>query len=180
MSEQAPTTLSVQEQQVDLPIQSPEARNRALRQGEEAERARLIEKQLDTEALLSGLGAVGIGRLRHPFRNARILFTAARRYMRGEYNNPILTHPVKDPNPFNFDTDPLEEARTQRRREAHLAEQKKQRQAAEEARGPWENPFVDEEEEARWLEDRRAAEQREAERRLELQEGRWRNPFEDD
>jgi len=136
MSETAPTTLPAQEQ-VTSPIQSPEAANRALRQAEEAERAKLIEKQLDTEALLSGLGAVGIGRLRHPFRNARIIFTAARRQTRGEYS-PRLTQPTEGLGPF--DDDPQQELINARRQRQLIAEQSQRH-----------NPFEDTpEDEAYW------------------------------
>ncbi len=129
--------------QSTVPAQSPEAANRARKQAEEAERSRLIEKQLDTEELLAGLGAVGIGRLRHPFRTARILAVAAKRQYKGEYS-PRLTLPTDQllPNRSPFEDHPLDElsdARTKRAMRVKAEQERSRLQAGEVARGPWKN-----------------------------------------
>jgi hypothetical protein len=84
---------------------------------DQAELTRKIELQLDTEELVAGLGAVGIGRLRHPIRTARILAVAAKRMAYRQYN-PDTSHDAEFTsdgflNPFT--EDPVAQARIARR-----------------------------------------------------------------
>jgi hypothetical protein len=106
------------------------------------EEAKKIELQLDTEELLAGLGAVGIGRLRHPFKTARILAVAAKRIRKGEYSPGLAQAKVPDSTSgfFDpFDKDPFDEARWQRRRQRTVAEER--RRMIE--KGQYIDPFED-------------------------------------
>lgn len=114
-----------------------------------AEHRRLIEVQLDTEELVAGLGAVGLGRLRHPFKTARILFVAAKRMRKGEYN-PRLSHTNEvDTSGFfdPFEDDPIGDARDKRRVQRLKIDERRRLIEA----GQYINPFEDDVD--RWYDD---------------------------
>lgn len=101
------------------------ARQRAEQEREQYRRNQL---QLDSEELHAKIGKPGLRRLLHPFRNARILFTIAKRKAAGEYNPNLKQYgPLRTPEgliaPFSGADDPLAQARHKREHEKREVEE---------------------------------------------------------
>ncbi len=114
------------------PQEKIEAESRRTQQAErQAERLKSINLQLDTEELHAKLGKPGLSRLLHPFRNARILLTVAKRAWSGQYDprlksmysNGLRRTPDGLLDPFSEAEDPLAQARLRRERQKHEAEE---------------------------------------------------------
>jgi hypothetical protein len=89
----------------------------------QAKEDRRDEIQLDTEELHAQLSPAGFSRLRHPFRNARIVATILHRQMNGTYDLQ-RSKPAYDPRvPWREDELDLKRLRRQRQKEALEREQ---------------------------------------------------------